>query len=71
MDFLEAVTKKERGQREIDILKSTMETRTTTMDHIMVATELGDICRHFDTLEDYKINKNNVCGLSAKCLMCK
>eukprot|EP00972_Heterocapsa_arctica_P078407 11560949-Heterocapsa_arctica.AAC.1 len=71
MDFLEAVTKTERGKRDRDILKSTMETRTTTMDHIMVASELGNICRNCDTLEDFNINKKKVCGVSAKCLMCK
>eukprot|EP00972_Heterocapsa_arctica_P070487 10412940-Heterocapsa_arctica.AAC.1 len=41
------------------------------MDHIMVASELGNICRNCDTLETFKINKKKVCGLSAKCLMCK
>eukprot|EP00972_Heterocapsa_arctica_P049719 7315284-Heterocapsa_arctica.AAC.1 len=48
-----------------------METRTTTMDHIMVISEMGNICRNFDTLEDFRINKQNVCGASSKCLMCK
>eukprot|EP00972_Heterocapsa_arctica_P086550 12758216-Heterocapsa_arctica.AAC.1 len=71
MDFLETSTKKEREKREIDLLKSTMETRTATMDHIMVNSELGVTCRHFDNLEDYQINKKEVCGLPAKCLMCK
>eukprot|EP00972_Heterocapsa_arctica_P001675 241330-Heterocapsa_arctica.AAC.1 len=48
-----------------------METRTTTMDHIMVISEMGAVCNNFDNLEAFQTNKKGVCGLSAKCLMCK
>eukprot|EP00972_Heterocapsa_arctica_P026560 3911214-Heterocapsa_arctica.AAC.1 len=41
------------------------------MDHIVVSSELGVICHHFDNLEDYQIHKKNVCAMPAKCLMCK
>eukprot|EP00972_Heterocapsa_arctica_P104614 15419476-Heterocapsa_arctica.AAC.1 len=71
MDFLEAVTKKERGKREIDMLKSTMETRTMKMDHIMGAKEIGALCQQVDTLDDFKLQKKDLCGNAASCLMCK
>eukprot|EP00972_Heterocapsa_arctica_P043140 6361421-Heterocapsa_arctica.AAC.1 len=48
-----------------------METRTTNMDHIMGAKEIGSLCQPIDTLDDFKLHKKDLCGNGTSCLMCK
>eukprot|EP00972_Heterocapsa_arctica_P000736 104716-Heterocapsa_arctica.AAC.1 len=37
----------------------------------MGITEIGDVCKHFKTVEDFKANQAGVCLEEKKCLMCK
>eukprot|EP00972_Heterocapsa_arctica_P040512 5969217-Heterocapsa_arctica.AAC.1 len=41
------------------------------MDHIMAAKEIGQLCKTIDTLDDFKVNKKELCGNATSCLMCK
>eukprot|EP00972_Heterocapsa_arctica_P115779 16449655-Heterocapsa_arctica.AAC.1 len=71
LDFLAAATKKTRRKREIDIAKTNMEKRTTTMDPIMGAKEIGQLCKAIDTLDDFRAKQKELCGNAKGCLMCK
>eukprot|EP00972_Heterocapsa_arctica_P074447 10987132-Heterocapsa_arctica.AAC.1 len=48
-----------------------MEDRTTDMDHILMQSEMGEICAQFQNLDDYRARVTNACKSAATCLMCK
>eukprot|EP00972_Heterocapsa_arctica_P018489 2732007-Heterocapsa_arctica.AAC.1 len=59
MDYLGTETRKDRERRNRELLASSIETRTETMDHIMVQAELGVTCTPFSSLEDYQNRKTD------------
>eukprot|EP00972_Heterocapsa_arctica_P098934 14598543-Heterocapsa_arctica.AAC.1 len=61
----------QRRQRDKDLLKAHQGLRTTDMDHIMDITEVGNVCKLFNTAEEFNVNRELVCRDGTKCLMCK
>eukprot|EP00972_Heterocapsa_arctica_P028018 4121378-Heterocapsa_arctica.AAC.1 len=60
MDFVAIApptTTRQRKQMDKDLIKANQEVRTTEMDHIMDIMEIGDICKIFKTVEEFRANR--------------
>eukprot|EP00972_Heterocapsa_arctica_P096273 14204172-Heterocapsa_arctica.AAC.1 len=57
MGTVEGNPETQRRKRDKELMLADQEVRTIEMDHIVTAEEMGKVCKHFTSIDDFKANQ--------------